>query len=78
MVRLVLWSNGWKTGGVGLRTEGYILTDEEAHQLLSEVDVDRSGFIDFDEFMATIVDWSEVKNLSFQLLFEDASTDREQ
>ena len=44
----------------GLRAQGYFLSDDEAQQLLTKVDVDKSGYIDFDEFMATLVDWSEV------------------
>lgn len=45
---------------LGLRSQGYFLSDDEAYQLLSKVDVDKSGFIDLDEFLATLVDWSEV------------------
>lgn len=45
---------------IGLRAQGYNISDAEVQQLLDEVDVDNSGFIDFDEFMATLVDWGEV------------------
>ena len=45
----------------GLRAQGYFVSDDEARQLLSKIDVDKSGYIDFDEFMATLVDWSEVR-----------------
>lgn len=45
---------------IGLRSQGYTVSDSEVQQLLDEVDVDNSGFIDFDEFMATLVDWGEV------------------
>lgn len=46
----------------GLKSQGYNLSDAEVHQLLEEVDVDKSGYIDFDEFMATLIDWSEVQH----------------
>jgi len=46
----------------GLRAQGYFLSNDEAQQLLTKVDVDKSGYIDFDEFMATLVDWSEIEH----------------
>eukprot|EP00210_Caulerpa_lentillifera_P002691 g2571.t1 len=46
----------------GLRSQGYFLSNDEAQQLLTKIDVDNSGLIDFDEFMATLTDWSEIEN----------------
>lgn len=45
----------------GLRAQGYNLSNEEVRQLMAEVDVDGNGYVDFDEFMATLVDWNEVR-----------------
>lgn len=44
----------------GLRAKGYSLSKEEVQQLMAEVDVDGNGYVDFDEFMATLVDWNEI------------------
>ncbi|CAD7699180.1 unnamed protein product [Ostreobium quekettii] len=45
----------------GLRAQGYNLSDEEVTQLMAEVDVDGNGCVDFNEFMATLIDWNEVQ-----------------
>eukprot|EP00960_Hanusia_phi_P038800 753606-Hanusia_phi.AAC.2 len=54
--------------GACLRALGQNLTDEELKDLITSVDQDNSGTIDFDEFLALIVSKSEAINCEEELL----------
>ncbi len=43
---------------VGLRRQGYVLSDGEAQQLLRGVDLDHDGSVVLSEFMTTLIDWN--------------------
>jgi len=45
----------------GLQESGYNVTAEEVKQLISAVDVDHNGMINYEEFLTTMIDWSLVE-----------------
>eukprot|EP00798_Chlamydomonas_sp_ICE-L_P021461 gene21461-28433_t len=46
---------------VGLRKQGYMLSDSEVELLGKKMDFDRDSTIDMTEFLTTLVDWSAVQ-----------------
>mmetsp|Transcript_13912 Transcript_13912/g.32850 ORF Transcript_13912/g.32850 Transcript_13912/m.32850 type:complete len:210 (-) Transcript_13912:587-1216(-) len=45
----------------GLMRQGYTLTESEVEQLVTRMDVNRDGRIEFDEFATCLLDWQEFK-----------------
>jgi len=41
----------------GLQKQGYVITEAEARQLMEKMDVDHSGNVEGDEFVAALIDW---------------------
>ena len=46
----------------GLTQQGYSLTPSEVEQLVTRMDVNRDGQIDFDEFATCLLDWQEFQD----------------
>merc|ERR1712170_210048 len=46
----------------GLFKQGYSLTTPEVEQLVTRMDVNRDGRIEFDEFATCLLDWQEFKD----------------
>ena len=44
----------------GLRDKGYTLQDNEAEQLVSHLDVDFNGDVDYLDWLAAMIDWHQV------------------
>lgn len=44
----------------GLRDRGYTLQDNEAEQLVSHLDSDYSGQVDYLDWLAAMIDWHKV------------------
>lgn len=44
----------------GLKDRGYTLQDNEAEQLVSHLDTDTSGSVDYLDWLAAMVDWHKV------------------
>lgn len=42
--------------------QGYSLTPSEVEQLVTRMDVDRDGIIEFDEFATCLLDWQEFRD----------------
>jgi len=52
---------------VGLRSQGYVLSDNEIEQLVRKIDTNHDGNVDMSEFMATLIDWNKMQaNSRFQ------------
>lgn len=48
----------------GLRDKGYTLQDNEAEQLVSHLDVDFSGDVDYLDWLAAMIDWHKVTHVA--------------
>eukprot|EP00879_Flechtneria_rotunda_P019176 GHRR01020134.1.p1 GENE.GHRR01020134.1~~GHRR01020134.1.p1 ORF type:complete len:506 (+),score=170.64 GHRR01020134.1:924-2441(+) len=44
----------------GLRAQGYVVNESEVRQLMEKMDIDHDGNVGGDEFLATLIDWSQV------------------
>lgn len=44
----------------GLKDRGYTLQDNEAEQLVSHLDTDYSGQVDYLDWLAAMIDWHKV------------------
>ena len=44
----------------GLKERGYTLQDNEAEQLVSHLDTDTNGTVDYLDWLAAMVDWHKV------------------
>jgi len=42
---------------VGLREQGYIVTDDEVQQLMSRMDMNMDGQLEYDEVVTALIDW---------------------
>ena len=47
-------------GMQGLKDRGYTLQDNEAEQLVSHLDTDTNGAVDYLDWLAAMVDWHKV------------------
>ena len=45
----------------GLKDRGYTLHDNEAEQLVSHLDTDNSGQVDYLDWLAAMIDWHKVR-----------------
>lgn len=45
----------------GLKDRGYTLHDNEAEQLVSHLDMDNSGQVDYLDWLAAMIDWHKVR-----------------
>lgn len=58
----------------GLKDRGYTLHDNEAEQLVSHLDTDNSGQVDYLDWLAAMIDWHKVRSLHFVSITVKAPT----
>jgi hypothetical protein len=44
----------------GLQAQGYMVDRNEVEHLMTKLDLDRDGNLVYNEFLATMIDWSQV------------------
>lgn len=47
-------------GQVGLRQQGYTISDDEVDQLMGRMDMDGDGSLDFEELATALLDWDDL------------------
>ena len=60
----------------GLKDRGYTLQDNEAEQLVSHLDTDYSGQVDYLDWLAAMIDWHKVCTSHTAALTGKASHDK--
>lgn len=45
----------------GLKRHGYVVTESEVRQLMEKMDMDHDGNVGGVEFLATLIDWQQVR-----------------
>ena len=53
-------SHGVLAGVQGLKDRGYTLQDNEAEQLVTHLDTDFTGQVDYLDWLAAMIDWHKV------------------
>ncbi|KAG1656568.1 hypothetical protein FOA52_009056 [Chlamydomonas sp. UWO 241] len=49
---------------VGLRSQGYVLSNYDIEILMRKIDIDHDGNVNLSEFLATLIDWNQMQNNS--------------
>ncbi|KIZ04772.1 hypothetical protein MNEG_3189 [Monoraphidium neglectum] len=60
----------------GLQRQGYDVTQSEVRQLMDKMDIDHNGNVEGDEFVAALIDWSQVMQGKEWQAYVDAAFSR--
>ncbi|KAI8474838.1 MAG: kinase-like domain-containing protein [Monoraphidium minutum] len=60
----------------GLQKQGYTVTESEVRQLMNRLDMDNTGHVEGDEFVAALVDWGQIMQTAEWQEYVDAAFSR--